>query len=287
VLPMWAEWLSLTEDADEPIGEMAEMIRRDVFTGFRAPGRAMLRLGINSDKVRSVFENAPRYLDSRQVDIRVRAETVKEFAATREWQRLLDIGCGDGTISLPLLTPTSHLTLLDLSGSMVEIAKSNIPEHLAANVEVRNEDFMKASFDPASFDLVISVGVMAHVESPDEFLSAIAKLLRPGGSLIIEFTDCRHIVGRLGRFFGTLQELVAPPKYRTNRLSFSEVAQLFKRHRMRLVSEFRYATVPIPGIERFVGHDMLYRIVELTFGRYTNKRNSWLGNEYICLLTVD
>ena len=284
---MWARWLRLIEDAGKPTGEIAEMMRRDAAADFRAPGPATLRLSIKSDQVRSVFENAPRYLDSRQVDIRVRAETVKEFAATREWQRLLDIGCGDGTISLPLLTPTSHLTLLDLSASMAAIAKSNIPEHLAANVEVRNEDFMKASFDPASFDLIISVGVMAHVESPDEFLSAIAKLLRPGGSLIIEFTDCRHIVGRLGRFLGTLQELVAPPKYRTNRLSFPEVAQLFKRHRMRVVSVFRYATVPVPGIERLLNHDMLYRIVELTFGRCTKKRNSWLGNEYICLLTVD
>jgi|SRR5580700_10091859 SAM-dependent methyltransferase len=263
------------------------MMRRDIAAGFQAPGSATQRLSSKSDKVRSVFENAPRYLDSRQVDIRVRAETVREFAATTEWQRLLDIGCGDGTISLPLLTPTSHLTLMDMSASMVAIAKSNIPEHFAANVEVRNEDFMKAHFNPASFDLIISVGVMAHVESPDNFLSAIAKLLRPGGSLVIEFTDCRHMVGRLGRLFGTLQEFVAPAKYRTNRLSFPEMAQLFQRHRMRLVSEFRYATAPVPGIERLLNHDMLYRIVELTFGRYTNKRNSWLGNEYICLLTID
>jgi len=284
---MQARWLCLTEDAGKPIGEIAEMTRRDVAADFQAPGAAALRLNGKSDQVRSVFENAPRYLNSRRVDIRVRAETVKEFAATREWQRLLDIGCGDGTISLPLLTPTSHLTLLDLSASMTAIAKSNIPERLAANVEVRNEDFMKASFDSASFDLIISVGVMAHVESPDDFLSAIAKLLRPGGRLIIEFTDCRHIVGRLGRFFGTLQELVAPPKYRTNRLSFPEVALLFKRHGLRLISEFRYATVPVPGIERLLSHDVLYRIVELTFGRYTKEKNAWLGNEYICILTVD
>lgn len=239
-----------------------------------------------SDQVRSVFENAPHYLNSRQVDIRVRTETVRAVASSLSWQRLLDVGCGDGTISLQLLTPTSHLTLLDLSASMAKLAQANIPEGFVGNVEVRNEDFIAASFNPASFDLIVSVGVMAHVDSPDEFISKLVSLLRPGGSLILEFTDSRHIVGRFGRFSGRLKEVVAPSKYPTNRLSFPEVAQLFSNHQMRLVSVFRYATIPIPGIEKLLTHGMLYRIVKLIFGRCGKNTTSWLGNEYICLLTI-
>ncbi len=110
------------------------------------------------------------------------------------WQRLLDVGCGDGSISLQLLTSGSHLTLLDLSANMVALAKKNVPEEFSANVVVRNENFIGASFNSDPFDLVVTVGVMAHVDSPNTFLAEIRTLLRPGGSLIIEFTDSQHFV---------------------------------------------------------------------------------------------
>lgn len=240
-----------------------------------------------SDQVRQVFENAPHYLNSRGVDIRFRVETVRTFAAKTEWRQLLDIGCGDGSISLQLLTSTSHLTLLDLSANMVALAKARVPESLARNVEIRNEDFIAASFEPQSLDLVVTVGVMAHVDSPDAFLTKIRSLLRPEGSLIIEFTDSRHFVGILGRFWGRFKEMVAPPVYSTNRLSFSDVAPLFESNHFKLVSVFRYARVPLPGIDRVISHQMQYRISKLIFGHCTNNRNAWLGNEYICLLHAD
>jgi ubiquinone/menaquinone biosynthesis C-methylase UbiE len=240
-----------------------------------------------SDHVRQVFENAPRYLKSRQVDIRFRIETVRTFAAGLKWQELLDIGCGDGTISLQLVSSTSHMTLLDLSASMVAIARSNIPTGFAANVEVRNENFLATPFDSQLFDLIVTVGVMAHVDSPDEFLGKIRSLLRPGGSLIIEFTDSRHFIGQLGRFWGRLKELVAPPKYLTNRLSFSDVAPLFESHHLRLLSVFRYARIPVPGIDRVMSYEMQFRLAKLIFGDCTKNSNAWLGNEYICLLSAD
>lgn len=239
-----------------------------------------------SDHVREVFENAPHYLRSRQVDIRFRIEVVRTFADTVKWRRLLDIGCGDGSISLQLLTSTSHLTLMDLSASMVALAKKNVPENLAANVVIRNENFITASLDTDLYDLVVAVGVMAHVDSPDAFLAKIKSLLRPGGSLIIEFTDSHHFVGWLGRLWGNMKEVVAPAKYPTNKLSFSDVAPLFERHDLGLVSTFRYSRMPLPGIERIIGHKMQYRFVRLVFGGCLNNRNSRFGNEYICLLTT-
>jgi ubiquinone/menaquinone biosynthesis C-methylase UbiE len=251
---------------------------------FQEADVVVSRAESKSDHVRQVFENAPHYLKSRRVDIRFRMEVVKKFASSISWQRLLDIGCGDGSISLQLLTPTSHLTLLDLSANMLSFARKNIPESLTHNVEIRNKNFMSASFDPASFDLIVTVGVMAHVDSPDAFLAKIQSLLRPGGSLIIEFTDSRHFVGELGRFWGRIKEIVAPSRYPTNRLSFSDVAPLFEKHDLRVVSSFRYARIPLPGIDKILSPEMQYRLAKLIFGRCTHNKNAWLGNEYICLL---
>ena len=115
----------------------------------------------------------------------------------------------------------------------------------------------------------------------------MASLIRPGGGLIIEFTDCRHVMGQIGRVFGRLKEFIAPSKYPTNRLSFGTVAPMFSKCNLKLISIFRYARVPVPGIERILPDVIHHKLVELIFGRAGNDKAAWLGNEYICLLTVE
>ena len=221
------------------------------------------------------------------MDILFRLETVREFSSRVSWQRILDVGCGDGSISLQLLTQNSHLTLLDISKSMLSIAKERVPEHLAANVVVRHENFQAACFGDERFDLIITVGVMAHVDSPDAFLAKLRSLLNPGGSLIIEFTDSRHFVGRVGRGLGRLKEAVAPARYETNKLSYSIVASLFQKHRLRQCAAFRYARVPVPAVDRLMGTTLQYRLAKRVFNDCVENTNAALGNEYICMLTAD
>jgi SAM-dependent methyltransferase len=238
----------------------------------------------NHDRVRNVFENAPRYLKSRQVDIRFRIDTVREYASRNKFERGLDIGCGDGSISLQLVTDSTHFTLMDLSSNMVARAKANVPEQFTDRVEVRNENFASAEFDAQTFDLIMSVGVMAHVDSPDEFLQKIKSLLPPGGHLILEFTDAFHFVGRIGRFWGWLKELIAPATYATNKLSYAVVSQLLDRNKLKAISTFRYSRVPLPGFNVLVSHANEYKLMKAFFGSSAKNRNAWLGNEYIFLL---
>jgi ubiquinone/menaquinone biosynthesis C-methylase UbiE len=250
-------------------------------------GTAVMSLPVSkSQHVRGVFEDVSRYVNRRQLDIQVRRDTVKAWARDLSWRDLLDIGCGDGSISLPLLTGDSHLTMLDLSENMLRTVQAKVPNPLSANVQVRNENFMAADFNASSFDLVVCVGVLAHVDSPEEFIGKIARVLRPGGSLILAFTDTRHATGRFADFLGSLKELAAPARYPVNDISFSDVAEMFKRNKMKLVSTYRYAQVPIPGVNRLISAGALHKIVTGVFGRCDHNRNAWLGNEYICLLTV-
>jgi SAM-dependent methyltransferase len=244
------------------------------------PGRA----DAHSDHVRRVFENAPRYLSSRRVDIRFRIETIKTYAARLQWESLLDIGCGDGSLSLQLVTSDTRATLIDLSSAMAAMARSNIPPGLDANVEVRNEDFATAEFDAKHYDLIIAVGVMAHVGSPNAFLQKIKGLLKPRGSVILEFTDARHIVGRIGRIWGRVKEILAPAQYPTNKLSYAEVAKLLELHDLKIVSAFRYSRVPLPAFNRVFGHPLEFRLMRRCFGNCNENRNARFGNEYIFLL---
>jgi ubiquinone/menaquinone biosynthesis C-methylase UbiE len=238
-----------------------------------------------SSHVKEVFENTPRYLDSRGLDIRMRAETVKTLASRLTFESILDIGCGDGSISLPLLNGRNRATLLDFSSNMTALARSRVPAEFAGNVEVRNEDFMKASFGPTGFDLIICLGVVAHVDSAEEFIGKLASLLNPGGYLIFEFTDAFHFSGRLARLRRGVVELLAPPRFSVNLFSFKTIATLLEARALRIVSSFRYGFIPVPGL-RVLGRNALYRFTRFLYGSCEHSRTQWLGNEYICLLTT-
>jgi cyclopropane fatty-acyl-phospholipid synthase-like methyltransferase len=241
----------------------------------------------NSGKVRHVFEDTSKYLKRRQVDVRFRIDTVAAYAAEIKPHRILDIGCGDGSISLQLAGADRQLTLMDISSSMVATATANIPCEYAANVRVRQDDFAVAEFDQEPFDLIVTVGVMAHVDSPDEFLKKIRSLLRPGGSLILEFTDAFHVVGKVGRMWSWTRELFAPAKYATNKLSYAQVAKLLDKNKLRIVSTFRYSRIPLPGFNSIVSHPREFALMKAFFGSSERNRNAWLGNEYIMRIVAE
>jgi SAM-dependent methyltransferase len=163
------------------------------------------------------------------------------------------------------------------------MATSNIPRGLDSNVEVRNENFAKAEFI-THYDLIIAVGVMAHVDSPDAFLQKIKGLLAPRGRVILEFTDARHTVGRIDRLWGSIKEIFAPAQYPTNKLSFAEVARLLELHDLKIVSTFRYSRVPLPAFNRVFGHSLEFQMMQRIFGNSDVNRNARFGNEYILLL---
>lgn len=70
---------------------------------------------------------------------------------------------------------------------------------------------MAASLPTESFGLIICLGVMAHMLSPGDFVARIVTLLKPGGSLILEFTDAFSLAGGISRFFRSFKEFFAAP----------------------------------------------------------------------------
>jgi 2-polyprenyl-3-methyl-5-hydroxy-6-metoxy-1,4-benzoquinol methylase len=238
------------------------------------------------DQVQSVFEQPQQYLNRRAFEIRIRAETVKELAKSSGDIRILDIGCGDGSISLPLLTETTRMTLLDLSSSMLSIARSKIPAEVTGNVETVHQDFMAAQFKPQSFDLILCIGVLAHVASPADFIAKMVSLLKPEGSIIIECTDASHFLTRMVSIFSKAWGLLRPTTYRLNAVSYSEIMKILGRYHLRSKSKFRYAA-PLPGSYRLFSQDLLYKLTRQIFGTPSTNRNAWFGNEYISLFTVE
>src|SRR5215475_888055 len=93
------------------------------------------------NQVKSFFEKPEGYLAGRGYNIEIRAEAVGQFVRNAKFERILDVGCGDGSMSVQLLNATKRLTLVDVSSKMLSIAQARVPEEFSGQVETFNDDF--------------------------------------------------------------------------------------------------------------------------------------------------
>ncbi len=240
------------------------------------------RFRSHAQQVRAFFDTPEKYLDRREFDIRIRVETVQEFTRGVTFEHILDIGCGNGAISLPLLTrcQCQHLTLMDISANMLALARENITPDLRNKVEFINENLMSFNFDPQGYDLVLCLGVLAHVDSPEAVIAKISGLLKPGGTLILEVTDSYHPVGRAIAVYHRLLNFIRPTTYNLNRVRIADIIRTCLKCRLIPSAFYRYS-LPPPGSHRVFSQNTLYRITRAVFGSSDHNRNEWLGNVFI------
>jgi phosphatidylethanolamine/phosphatidyl-N-methylethanolamine N-methyltransferase len=99
--------------------------------------------------------------------------------------RVLEVGIGTG-ISLPLYGPNVRIFGTDISEAMLKKAKQRVAELRLKNVEgLAVMDAEKLEFPDNSFDVVMAQYVVTAVPNPEVALDEFARVLRPGGELII------------------------------------------------------------------------------------------------------
>ncbi|MGA7513484.1 MAG: class I SAM-dependent methyltransferase [Candidatus Sulfotelmatobacter sp.] len=233
-----------------------------------------------SPQVKSWFENPNQYLQRRNFDIRIRLETVQGFTKGATFGRVLDIGCGDGSISLPLLPRSQKVTLLDVSSSMLAIARTNIPADRAEDVELINASFLSANLEPQSFDLILCIGVLAHVDSPEDFVAALSRIAKPGACIILEFTDSKHWWGIPDFVYRQILRLIRPDPYALNSLNNRYVMDLCRENNLVPDATYRYG-LPPAGTHMVATQDDMYRLTRYLFGTWEQNRNTRMGNEFI------
>lgn len=106
-----------------------------------------------------------------------------EAAGLGESDQILEVGCGTGVLAREIIKqagPDSSVTGLDLSESMLEVARSICPE-----VDFRQGNAMDLPFDDESFDTVIAPFMLMFVPDPVLAVSEMWRVLKPGGRLVI------------------------------------------------------------------------------------------------------
>lgn len=99
--------------------------------------------------------------------------------------RLLDIGTGTGRV-LELLAPHIARGLgIDASKAMLALARARLARAGCPHCAVRLGDMYRLKLPDASFDVAVLQMVLHHAEDPAGVLAEAARVLRPGGQLIV------------------------------------------------------------------------------------------------------
>ena len=106
-------------------------------------------------------------------------------AAERIGGRILEVGVGTG-MSLPEYSRNSTVCGIDISAPMLRKAQEKVAELGLKNVEglwVMDAEHMR--FPDASFDVVVAQHVVTTVPNPEATLDEFARVLKPGGEIVL------------------------------------------------------------------------------------------------------
>jgi phosphatidylethanolamine/phosphatidyl-N-methylethanolamine N-methyltransferase len=106
-------------------------------------------------------------------------------AAERIGGRILEVGVGTG-LSLPDYSWSNRLIGVDFSEPMLRRARTRIAEHRLTHVDgLAVMDAQRLGFQDAVFDVVVAQYVITAVPDPEATLNEFARVIRPGGEIIL------------------------------------------------------------------------------------------------------
>ena len=111
------------------------------------------------------------------------AKKLMEFVELDKRTDFLEIGCGNGEVAKYIARYyMGSITATDIDGSQIDTAKKGTGS--VSNLSFQVADAKELPFDDESFDVVISFGVLHHIEGWQEAMSEIKRVLRPNGYLV-------------------------------------------------------------------------------------------------------
>ncbi len=127
-----------------------------------------------------------------------RYELAYQFAPSGEF--LLDIGCGNGEVLLRLKNKYKQLWGVDILEPKIVQTGDDIPQIHICVADV-NEPLV---FTSGSFDTITIISVLEHIFDPYSLIRECHRLLRQGGTLIVQVPNIAWLPYRLQLFFGKL-----------------------------------------------------------------------------------
>ncbi len=129
--------------------------------------------GLNRARIAFISEHASRHFG-------------RDESAERPFEglSLLDIGCGGGLLSEPMRRLGASVTGIDAAGENILAARRHAEQ---GGLEIGYREVLPETLagEGASYDIVLNMEVVEHVQDLAAFLEACCSLIRPGGAMAI------------------------------------------------------------------------------------------------------
>ncbi len=199
---LWAllrEQLSSTAGADQDARRLAGVLAR------------------RQSKSQEFFESAAGQWDKVRADLFGAASHLQALPGLLDDRWAVgDLGCGTGQVAAALAPFVSRVVAIDRSGEMLQTARRRVRD--LSNVEVRRGSLEALPVGDAELDAATLILVLHHVSDPAVVLAEAARVLKPGGRLLIadmlphDHEEYRQQMGHVWLGFGDdqLRRLLAP-----------------------------------------------------------------------------
>jgi ubiquinone/menaquinone biosynthesis C-methylase UbiE len=109
---------------------------------------------------------------------------------------VLDVGMGGGRLVEALDARFWHVSGTDAAAAMVELARARVPSRAPALTQAPVESL---PFADESFDAVIALGVLEYSADVGDALRALARVSRPGGTVVVSYPNFDGLRSRVRR----------------------------------------------------------------------------------------
>jgi ubiquinone/menaquinone biosynthesis C-methylase UbiE len=109
--------------------------------------------------------------------------------------KVLDVGCGAGQMTIALARNGLQVSAIDRVPLMIDLTRAKAEDHMVASlVSAHVGDAHRLDFESSSFQLAIALGLIDWVQSPHEAIVELARVIEPGGWLILSCAHSRALV---------------------------------------------------------------------------------------------
>jgi ubiquinone/menaquinone biosynthesis C-methylase UbiE len=107
---------------------------------------------------------------------------------------ILDAGCGTGAHSARLARRGFRVEAVDFSENILDQARANLQaQGLDGRVHLQRESLTGLSFHDGQFPAILCWGVLMHVPDVERAVAELARVLAPGGTLVISESNIRSL----------------------------------------------------------------------------------------------
>lgn len=139
--------------------------------------------------------NYQDYWAGREYEHAAEEMAINRLLRGKSFKHAVDVGGGYGRLSKFLTKYADKVTLAEPSQQQLDIAKMYLKG--TKNVEAKKLQAADLKFKDGSVDLVLVVRVLHHLPDPMPEFREIARILKPGGTFLLEFANDAHFLNRL------------------------------------------------------------------------------------------